>query len=107
MNRVRAWCEWLSLRQKLIWALALLVLGAHPWLTKADSTFVYAVQLSAVVQTNPPQIKLNWEPDPIWCDELRCLPQKQDGPFLGRTAGNLARGFDQFHRHGRNFAKHL
>ena len=64
MNRGREWRRWLNLRQKLIWALALLVLAAHPWLTKADSTFVYAVQLSAVVQTNPPQITLNWEPDP-------------------------------------------
>src|SRR5213082_3594430 len=30
---------------------------------KADSTWVYAVQISASVQTSPPQITLNWEPD--------------------------------------------
>lgn len=30
----------------------------------ADSTFVYAVQISAQVQSSPPQITLNWEPDP-------------------------------------------
>src|SRR4051812_32861207 len=29
-----------------------------------DATFVYAVQISAVVQTSPPQIKLSWPPDP-------------------------------------------
>jgi hypothetical protein len=64
MNSVPERWVWRCLRQKLIWVLALLVLGAHPWLTKADSTFVYAVQLSAGVQTTPPQITLNWEPDP-------------------------------------------
>jgi hypothetical protein len=30
----------------------------------ADDTFVYAVQISAVVQTSPPSITLNWEQDP-------------------------------------------
>lgn len=31
---------------------------------RADSTFVYAVQISAQVQAAPPQITLYWEPDP-------------------------------------------
>ena len=31
----------------------------------ADDTFVFAVQISAVVQVSPPQITLNWEPDPF------------------------------------------
>lgn len=30
----------------------------------ADNTFVYAVQISAGVQTSPPRIQLHWEPDP-------------------------------------------
>ena len=64
MSRVQEWCGRLSLPRKAFWILAIIVQGAHPWSTRADSTFVYAVQLSAVVQTNPPQIKLNWEPDP-------------------------------------------
>ncbi len=34
------------------------------WMVHADSTFVYAVQISATVQTDPPVITLNWEPDP-------------------------------------------
>ena len=34
--------------------------------TKAEEmTFVYAVQISAVVQISPPQITLHWEPDPL------------------------------------------
>jgi hypothetical protein len=30
----------------------------------ADNTFVYAVQIAATVQTSPPLIRLQWEPDP-------------------------------------------
>src|SRR4051794_1836345 len=29
-----------------------------------DATYVYAVQISATVQTDSPQITLQWEPDP-------------------------------------------
>lgn len=32
--------------------------------SRADSTFVYAVQISATLQTNPPAITLSWVPDP-------------------------------------------
>lgn len=37
---------------------------------RADATYVYAVQISAVVQTNPPQIHLSWEPDPYGADNF-------------------------------------
>jgi hypothetical protein len=43
--------------------LVLLVIG---WLRTAfaeDSTYLYAVQISAAVQTSPPRIVLSWEPD--------------------------------------------
>lgn len=62
MNRIQECSVWLCVRKKLFWVLTIMVLGAHP--CRADSTFVYAVQLSAVVETNPPQITLKWEPDP-------------------------------------------
>lgn len=45
----------------IVWALWLL----WPGDAVADSTFVYAVQVSAVVQAVPPQITLNWKPDPF------------------------------------------
>jgi hypothetical protein len=32
---------------------------------QADGTSAYAVQISATVQSSPPQITLNWEPDPF------------------------------------------
>jgi hypothetical protein len=44
----------------------LLLLAARE--TNADSTFVYAVQISATLQTNPPAITLNWLPDPYGAD---------------------------------------
>jgi hypothetical protein len=37
-------------------------------LARADDTYVYAVQISAIVQTNPPQINLAWKPDPFGAD---------------------------------------
>src|SRR6266566_2733050 len=42
--------------------IGLLVALAAPKL-KADSTWVYAVQITASVQASPPQITLHWEPD--------------------------------------------
>ncbi|HEX3720048.1 MAG TPA: fibronectin type III domain-containing protein, partial [Verrucomicrobiae bacterium] len=46
-------------------ALALAMVLAAVCSAKADDTFVYAVQISAAVQTNPPQITLDWEADPF------------------------------------------
>jgi hypothetical protein len=37
-------------------------------LLQADDTWLYAVQISAAVQTNPAQITLNWEPDHYGAD---------------------------------------
>ena len=42
---------------------AVLALLLSPTLLRADPTWVYTVQISAVVQAAPPQITLNWEPD--------------------------------------------
>lgn len=39
------------------------ILGMSVLRAKADATWVYAVQISAVAQTSPAQIVLNWEPD--------------------------------------------
>ena len=43
--------------------LCCLLLAFNAFIAKADSTWVYSVQISATVQTSPPQITLNWEPD--------------------------------------------
>src|SRR3954465_11874718 len=39
------------------------IIGVNVPTVKADSTWVYSVQISAVAQTSPPRIVLNWQPD--------------------------------------------
>src|SRR3954469_961372 len=39
------------------------IIGVNVPTVKADSTWVYSVQISAVAQTSPPRITLNWQPD--------------------------------------------
>jgi len=54
---------WLTLARTN--ALFCFLLFFHVTLLEAEeSTFVYAVQISAVVDVSPPRITLNWEPDP-------------------------------------------
>ena len=71
---------------------------------QADSTFVYAVQISAQVQSDPPQIALHWQPDPYgansytvyrkaktvtsWGQPLASLP----GYVTGYTDDSVSRG---------------
>jgi len=38
-------------------------IGVNVPILKADSTWVYSVQISATTQTSPPRITLNWQPD--------------------------------------------
>src|SRR5438067_8349308 len=52
---------WGAVRSGSLWVLFWALSVLH---VKADSTWVYAVQISAVVQSSPPQITLNWQPDP-------------------------------------------
>ena len=47
----------------LPWIMYAVCLGLIRQEAKADSTWVYAVQISATVQVSPPQITLSWEPD--------------------------------------------
>jgi hypothetical protein len=56
--------------RKPMWFCAALLLGTMLArnLLQADDTWLYAVQISAAVQTNPTQIILNWEPDHYGAD---------------------------------------
>src|SRR6478672_9656840 len=47
--------------------ISVLVLGLS-CSVRADMTWLYAVQLSATLQTNPPQISLHWPPDELGAD---------------------------------------
>jgi hypothetical protein len=57
-------------RRRPMWFCATVCLGIvlARNLLQADDTWLYAVQISAAVQTNPAQITLNWEPDHYGAD---------------------------------------
>ncbi len=51
-----------------------------------DATYLYAVQISAVVQTSPPQIVLSWQPDPYGVNSyLIYRKAKTDGSWGAGT----------------------
>src|SRR5437016_1780393 len=56
---------------------------------QADSTYVYAVQLSAEVQTNPPQITLNWEPDPYGAASYAIFRKAEQDTDWGTAVASL------------------
>jgi hypothetical protein len=56
---------------------------------KADDTFVYAVQISAIVQTNPPQITLDWEPDPYGAKSYTIYRKAKTGTTWGDAMATL------------------
>src|SRR5215471_20137392 len=64
MNTTHAVWRGFTAFVRIISAWVLLLGGLSGLTARADSTFVYAVQISAQVQASPPQITLNWEPDP-------------------------------------------
>jgi len=59
----------------------LLALGATN--LKADSTWVYAVQISATVQTSPAQITLSWEPDQYGANSYTLYRKTKEGTSWG------------------------
>src|ERR1019366_2021292 len=56
---------------------------------RADSTWVYAVQISTSVQTAPPTITLNWEPDEYGAKNYKGYRKAKD-PTLWGTATTLS-----------------
>jgi hypothetical protein len=56
----------------------------------ADSTFVFAVQISAVVQASPPQITLNWEPDPYGAVNFSIYRKTKDATSWGAPIASLS-----------------
>jgi hypothetical protein len=50
---------------------------------KSDSTWVYAVQISATTQTSPPQITLNWEPDQYGANSYTVYRKAKDANSWG------------------------
>src|SRR5437899_5009041 len=58
---------------------ALLTMSSHA----EDSTYVYAVQIRAVVQASPPQITLNWQPDPYGISSYLIYRKAKSDGFWG------------------------
>jgi len=50
---------------------------------RADSTWVYAVQISASAQTSPPQITLQWEPDQYGANSYTVYRKAKDATSWG------------------------
>jgi hypothetical protein len=55
----------------------------------ADSTYVYAVQLSASIQANPPQLQLNWEPDPYGATNYTVYRKAKEDTTWGTPIASL------------------
>jgi hypothetical protein len=57
------------------------LLGAQ--ISRADDTWVYAVQISAMVQTAPPEIALRWHPDPYGATNYIIYRKAKEGSSWG------------------------
>ena len=74
----------------LVCLLVGIVFGFHHTTAVADSTWVYAVQLSASVQDSPPQITLNWRPDPYGASSYRVYRKAKDDTSWGNPVAVLS-----------------
>src|SRR4051794_15716695 len=63
---------------------------------RADSTWVYAVQISAVVQSSPPQITLSWEPDTYGANSYTVFRKAKDDKSWGAPIAALDGSTAQF-----------
>lgn len=62
----------------------------------ADSTWVYAVQISATVQTAPPQITLHWQPDQYGANSYTIYRKSRDDTSWGNPIATLGSGSTSF-----------
>jgi hypothetical protein len=69
------------------WIMVLVALCAKSGV--ADNTFIFAVQISAVVQSSPPQITLNWEPDPYGATNYSVFRKAKDATDWGAPIASL------------------
>src|ERR1051326_1589820 len=85
-SRRRGWIGGL-VREYLLWVG--LLLGQVLQSAKADSTFVYAVQVSAKVQVSPAQITLSWEPDPYGANSYAIYRKPKEESTWGQPLATL------------------
>ncbi len=61
-----------------------------------DSTFVYAVQISAQLQVAPPQITLSWEPDPYGANSYTIYRKAKEDTSWGAPLATLSGSVGSF-----------
>src|ERR1700686_5465625 len=83
MKKSRACSAWSNLGTCLRWIASLCLTGSAVEDLRADDTYVYAVQISAQVQPTPPQITLNWEPDPYGASNYVVFRKTKDDTQWG------------------------
>jgi hypothetical protein len=79
---------WRGFAASAFWGLLLAGLSGSN--ARADSTFVYAVQISAQVQASPPKITLNWEPDPYGASSYTIYRKAKTGTAWGAPLAYLS-----------------
>ncbi len=62
----------------------------------ADNTFVYAVQISAAVLDSPPQVQLNWKPDPYGAHSYTVYRKPKNATSWGSPLVTLAGNATQY-----------
>ena len=80
----------------LPWIMYAVCLGLIRQEAKADSTWVYAVQISATVQVSPPQITLSWEPDMYGANSYTVLRKAKEDTSWGAPIATLGGATSQF-----------
>src|SRR5437763_11942493 len=77
------------IRRKISRTLLLVVLGSVH-IARGDSTWVYAVQISANVQVSPPQITLRWEPDQYGANSYTIYRKSKAASAWGNPIATLS-----------------
>src|SRR5579864_3597282 len=89
MKKTRACSARISLGTSLVCIASLSLSGLAVEDLRADATYVYAVQTSAQVQPTPPQITLNWEPDPYGATNYVVFRKAKDDTQWGQPVAVL------------------
>jgi hypothetical protein len=90
MKMTRACSARISLGTSLVCIASLSLSGLAVEDLRADETYVYAVQTSAQVQPTPPQIALNWEPDPYGATNYVVFRKAKDDTQWGQPVAVLS-----------------
>jgi hypothetical protein len=89
MNKTRAVSAWTARIKTPIWIASTGFAALMIADTRADSTYVYAVQLSATVQATPPRITLSWQLDPYGAANYTIYRKAKEQASWGTPVASL------------------